>query len=70
PLIIVEGEARKIPGYGAEVEMREDGCLADIAPTILEILQLPQPQEMTGKSLIKPLEVDFKQNRTPVKVSL
>ncbi len=70
PLIIVEGEARKIPGYGTEVEMRPDGCLADLAPTILEILQLPQPQEMTGKSLIKPLEVDFKQNRTPVKVSL
>ena len=70
PFIMIEGEARKIPGHGAKVEMREDGCLADIAPTILEILQLPQPQEMTGQSLIKPLEVEFKQNRTPVKVSL
>ncbi|HTY21108.1 MAG TPA: 2,3-bisphosphoglycerate-independent phosphoglycerate mutase, partial [Geobacteraceae bacterium] len=29
------------------------GILADIAPTILEILGLPQPAEMTGKSLIE-----------------
>lgn len=28
------------------------GCLADIAPTMLELLELPQPAEMTGKSLI------------------
>ena len=32
--------------------LREGGCLADIAPTLLEILGLPQPTEMTGKSLI------------------
>ena len=32
--------------------LREGGCLADIAPTLLEILGLPQPEEMTGKSLI------------------
>ncbi len=32
--------------------LREDGILADIAPTILEILGIPQPKEMTGKSLI------------------
>ena len=32
--------------------LREGGCLADIAPTLLEILGLPQPAEMTGKSLI------------------
>ena len=29
------------------------GILADIAPTMLEILGLPQPAEMTGKSLIE-----------------
>ena len=28
------------------------GVLADIAPTMLELLGLPQPAEMTGKSLI------------------
>lgn len=29
------------------------GILADVAPTILEIMNLPQPKEMTGKSLLK-----------------
>ncbi len=28
------------------------GILTDIAPTILELMQLPQPPEMTGKSLL------------------
>ncbi len=37
---------------GEGVSLREGGCLADIAPTILEIMELPQPAEMTGKSLI------------------
>ena len=30
-----------------------DGVLADVAPTMLELLGLPIPEEMTGKSLIK-----------------
>lgn len=34
------------------ITLRENGCLADIAPTLLEVLGLPQPKEMTGKSLI------------------
>ncbi len=38
---------------GKDCELRSGGCLADIAPTMLEILGLPQPEEMTGKSLIK-----------------
>ena len=32
--------------------LRKGGCLADIAPTLLEIMELEQPEEMTGKSLI------------------
>jgi 2,3-bisphosphoglycerate-independent phosphoglycerate mutase len=32
--------------------LREGGRLADIAPTMLDILGLPKPQEMTGKSLL------------------
>lgn len=32
--------------------LREGGILADVAPTLLQLLQLPQPTEMTGQSLI------------------
>ncbi len=38
---------------GYDCELRDEGVLADIAPTILQILAVPQPEEMTGKSLIK-----------------
>lgn len=38
---------------GYDCELREGGVLADLAPTMLEILEMPQPVEMTGKSLIK-----------------
>ena len=70
PFILIEGEGRKIPGHGGQVTLREDGCLADVAPTILEILQLPQPVEMTGRSLIKPLELEVNANKTPVRIAL
>ena len=38
---------------GVDRELREDGILADIAPTMLELLGLPQPAEMTGSSLLR-----------------
>ncbi|MEM8722232.1 MAG: 2,3-bisphosphoglycerate-independent phosphoglycerate mutase [Cyanobacteria bacterium P01_G01_bin.39] len=69
PFILIEGEARKIIGHGTDVPLRADGCLADIAPTILEILQIPQPEEMTGKSLIEPAIYQAKPNRTPIQIS-
>ncbi|CAM3005099.1 2,3-bisphosphoglycerate-independent phosphoglycerate mutase [Paenibacillus sediminis] len=34
------------------VTLREGGILADIAPTILDLMQLPKPAEMTGTSII------------------
>ena len=37
---------------GEEFGLREGGCLADIAPTLIEIMGLEQPKEMTGKSLL------------------
>ena len=37
---------------GYDCKLREGGVLADIAPTMLKILDLPQPEEMTGKSII------------------
>jgi len=36
-----------------DIKLRDDGKLADIAPTILKILDIEKPEEMTGKSLIK-----------------
>jgi len=51
PFIVVEGERRKIPGYGTDIPLRSDGRLSDIAPTILQILSIPQPKEMTGRSM-------------------
>lgn len=38
---------------GYDCELKEGGRLADIAPTMLQILGLPQPEEMDGTSLIK-----------------
>ncbi len=35
------------------ITIREGGMLADVAPTMLEYLQIEQPSEMTGTSLIK-----------------
>ncbi|NES94976.1 MAG: 2,3-bisphosphoglycerate-independent phosphoglycerate mutase [Desertifilum sp. SIO1I2] len=69
PFILVEGEGLKIPGHGASVNLKSDGRLADIAPTILEILKLPQPPEMTGRSLIGAPAYEVRQNRSPVRLS-
>lgn len=70
PFILIEGEGAKIPGYGTEVQLRDNSRLADIAPTILEILQLPQPPEMTGESIIVPVKEEARPNRTPVGLRL
>ena len=57
PLIFIEGEKRKIPNMGNEIFLRDNAGLADIAPTLLQLLNLPIPEEMTGKSLIKEIEL-------------
>lgn len=44
PFILVNADS----GYG----LREGGCLADIAPTLIELMGMEQPKEMTGKSLL------------------
>ena len=38
---------------GDNVELREGGKLSDIVPTMLKVMNLPQPEEMTGTSIIK-----------------
>ena len=44
PFILVNAD----PSY----KLREGGCLADIVPTIVELMGMEQPVEMTGKSLL------------------
>nr|WP_279237123.1 2,3-bisphosphoglycerate-independent phosphoglycerate mutase [Alkaliphilus serpentinus] len=43
PFILVDANGKKL---------RENGALCDIAPTLLEMMGLEQPEEMTGRSLI------------------
>jgi 2,3-bisphosphoglycerate-independent phosphoglycerate mutase len=38
-------------------KLREDGRLADVGPTMLQMMNLKQPQEMTGKSLLEKLKM-------------
>lgn len=45
PFILVNAD----PSY----RLREGGCLADIAPTLIELMGMEQPKEMTGKSLLE-----------------
>ena len=44
PFILVNAD----PAY----RLREGGCLADIIPTLIELMGMEQPKEMTGKSLL------------------
>ncbi|MCI8464850.1 MAG: 2,3-bisphosphoglycerate-independent phosphoglycerate mutase [Lachnospiraceae bacterium] len=38
--------------YDRDYTLREGGCLADIAPTLIEMMGMEQPKEMSGKSLL------------------
>lgn len=44
PFLLVNAD----PAY----KLREGGCLADIAPTLIDLMGMEQPKEMTGKSLL------------------
>lgn len=44
PVIIVGSDAKKV---------RDGGVLADLAPTMLQLMGIPQPKEMNGKTLIE-----------------
>lgn len=43
PVILVD--------HADSITLRSNGALCDVAPTILKMMGLPQPKEMTGKSL-------------------
>jgi len=45
PVILISKEIKRT--------LRGGGALCDVAPTILELLQLEQPKEMTGRSLLE-----------------
>ena len=47
PLVYVANQDRSL---------RESGSLRDIAPTILELMGLPRPAQMSGQSLLNPAE--------------
>jgi 2,3-bisphosphoglycerate-independent phosphoglycerate mutase len=38
--------------YDPSYTLREGGCLADIAPTLIEMMGMEKPAEMTGESLL------------------
>ena len=38
--------------YDEEYTLAEGGCLADIVPTLIEMMGMEQPKEMTGHSLL------------------
>lgn len=38
--------------YDKDYTLAEDGCLADIIPTMIEMMKMVKPEEMTGKSLL------------------
>ena len=46
PVILVSNELK-------DKQLREDGVLADLAPTLLDMMGIEKPVEMTGSSLIK-----------------
>ena len=43
PLVLINADDKKL---------KEDGALSDVAPTVLELMGIEQPKEMTGHSLI------------------
>jgi 2,3-bisphosphoglycerate-independent phosphoglycerate mutase len=49
PFILVPGEH----GDLRDERLRQGGVLADVAPTVLQLLGIPKPDDMTGRSLIE-----------------
>ena len=45
PFLLINGQGK--------YELKETGSLCDVAPTVLALLGIKQPEEMTGQSLIK-----------------
>lgn len=52
PFILVPGRNQELE----RVHLRRDGVLADVAPTILQLMRIEQPPEMEGRSLLTEAE--------------
>ncbi len=65
PFILINQQLSDNNDDESSIALRQHGSLADIAPTVLDLLNLKKPQEMTGKSLISKLTKD---NRTTIKL--
>lgn len=59
PFILVDPNIPK----DSVCSLRKDGGLVDVAPTVLEILDIPKPAAMTGKSLLVNYPKDGKRRR-------
>jgi 2,3-bisphosphoglycerate-independent phosphoglycerate mutase len=49
PFVVVDSD----PKIQTVIKLRTDGSLTDVAPTVLEIMDLPKPEAMTGQSLLR-----------------
>lgn len=52
PFWIVSSDRRRQVSGDTRIAMAPQGILADVAPTILEIMDIPRPKDMTGTSLL------------------
>jgi 2,3-bisphosphoglycerate-independent phosphoglycerate mutase len=50
PFILVPGQHEELQ----HAHLRGDGVLADVAPTILQLMNIPKPADMEGTSLVQP----------------
>ena len=51
PCVVIDRRLRPSPGAAKPV-LRSGGIFADVAPTLLALMEIPQPPEMTGRSLV------------------
>jgi 2,3-bisphosphoglycerate-independent phosphoglycerate mutase len=48
PFVLVPGQHHELD----QIKLREGGVLADVAPTVLQLMDIPKPADMEGQSLI------------------
>ncbi len=55
PFYLVKNEYRRAAPLAGTPRLKVIGLLSDVAPTILELMSIPKPEEMTGESLLSQL---------------